>query len=116
MKVGVSIIAESNFIREDTPTIKRLLKKYDYKCITIRFEGDLHTLHKRFLKREYSDERHSGLVANGMFDDFENFEKTSLKSKEFKINDNEIIVDTTDFSKVSFDKIIDSIIKKLKEE
>lgn len=97
------------FVKESIYIIKNLLKKYEYKCITIRFEGDLHTLHRRFLKREYSDERHSGLVANGMFDDFENFEKTSLKSKEFKIDENEIIVDTTDFSKVDFEKIIEKL-------
>ena len=114
MKVGVPIIAESNFVKESIPIIKILLEKYDYRCITIRFEGDLHTLHRRFLKREYSNERHNGLVANGAFDDFENFEKTAVKSKEFKIDDNEILVDTTDFSNVNFDRIIDDIRKKMK--
>lgn len=111
MKVGKSIIAESNFVKEAIPIIKNLIEKYDYKCITIRFKGDLHILHERFIKREYSNERHNGLVANGMFDDFENFEKTSVKAKEFKINDDEILVDTTDFSKVDFNKIIKDIQK-----
>ena len=111
MKVGKSIIAESNFVKEAIPIIKNLLEKYDYKCITIRFKGDLHILHERFIKREYSNERHNGLVANGMFDDFENFEKTAIKANEFKINDNEIIVDTTDFSKVNIDDIIEKIKK-----
>lgn len=109
MKVGLPIIAESNFVKESIPIIKNLLNKYDYRNITIRFEGDLQILHKRFLKREYSSERHMGLVANGVFDDFENFEKTAIKFKEFKINDNEILVDTTDFSKVDFDGIIENI-------
>ena len=114
MKVGVPIIVESNFVKESIPIIKRLLKKYNYRPITIRFEGDLHILHRRFLKREYSNERHNGLVANGAFDTFENFEKTAQKSKKFKIDDNEILVDTTDFSKVDFDKIIEDIRKKMK--
>ena len=52
-----------------------------------------------------------GLVSNGIFDDFENFEKTAVKAKEFKINDDEILVDTTDFSKVDFNKIIKDIQK-----
>lgn len=113
MKVGLPIIVESNFVKESIPIIKNLLDKYDYKNITIRFEGDLQILHKRFLKREYSSERHMGLVSNGVFDDFENFEKTAIKSKEFKINDNEILVDTTDFSKVNFDEIIENIQKSI---
>ena len=116
MKVGLPIIAESNFVKESIPIIKNLLNKYDYKNITIRFEADLMTLHKRFLKREYSNERHMGLVSNGVFDDFKNFEKTAIKSKEFKINDNEILVDTTDFSKVDFDGIIEDIRKYIEEE
>lgn len=111
MKVGKSLIVESNFAKESIPIIKNLLNKYDYKSITIRFEGDLHVLHKRFFKREYSNERHNGLVSNGIFDDFKNFEQTAVKSKEFKINNNEILVDTTDFLKVDFDKIIESIKK-----
>lgn len=111
MKVGLPIIAESNFVKESNPIIIKLLKEYEYNCITIRFEGDLQVLHKRFLEREYSSERHMELKANGVFDDFEEFKKTSIKAKEFKINDNEIIVDTTDFEKVDFDGIIKEIEK-----
>lgn len=111
LKVGLPIIAESNFGKEAIPVIKNLLDKYNCKCITIRFEADLEVLHKRFLSREYSDERHSGLVSNGMFDDYENFKKTHEKSREFKIDDNEIIIDTTDFTTVD----INAIIKQLQE-
>lgn len=113
MKVGRTLIVESNFVKESVPIIKKLLNKYNYKSITIRFEGDLQILHNRFLKREYSTERHIGLVSNGVFDDFKNFEQTALKSKEFKINNNEILVDTTDFSKVNFDEIIHNILNSL---
>lgn len=111
MKSGLPLIAESNFVKESAPIIKKLLDTYGYKSITIRFEGDLHILHERFLKREYSSERHMGLVSNGVFDDFENFEKTAVKSKEFNINGDEILVDTTDFSKVNFYEIIENIQK-----
>lgn len=115
MKVGMSVIAESNFVKESIPFIKNLLEKYEYKSITVRFEGDLHTLHKRFLQRECSGKRHEGLVSNGVFDDFENFEKTSIKANEFIINDNEIVVDTTDFAKVDLNRIIDAIKANLGE-
>ena len=115
MKVGMSVIAESNFVKESIPFIKNLMEKYEYKSITVRFEGDLQTLHKRFLQRECSGERHEGLVSNGVFDDFENFEKTSIKANEFIINDNEIVVDTTDFAKVDLNRIIDAIKANLGE-
>ncbi len=113
MKVGSPLIVESNFVKESVPIIKKLLTKYNYRSITVRFEGDLHILHKRFLKREYSTERHEGLISNGLFDDFENFEQAAIKSKEFKINNNEIIVDTTDFLKVNFNEIIYNILNSL---
>lgn len=113
LKVEKPLIVESNFVKESVPIMKKLLKKYGYKSITIRFEGDLKVLHKRFLEREYSTERHLGLIANGVFNEFKNFEQTAIKSKEFKIDDNEILVDTTDFSKVDFDEIIQKLLNFL---
>ncbi len=113
MKVGHAFILESNFVKESIEALNNLIKKYDYKCITVKFEGDLKTLHQRFLKREYSEERHQGLVSNGTFDDFEEYLKHSNKLKEFKINDDEIVVDTTDFSKVNFENIMKQINEKI---
>ena len=63
--------------------------------------------------RENTSERYQGLVSNGAFDDFETFTKLSEKCKEFKINDNELIVDTTDFSNINIDEIINDINKKI---
>lgn len=114
MKVGMPLIAESNFSKESIPIIKALLRKYNYKCITLRFEGDLKILHSRFLKREYSNNRHMGLVANGKFDDYRSFEQTSQKAREFRIDNNEIIIDTTDFDNVYFNALIEEILNKLK--
>lgn len=109
MKVGRPLIIESNFGKEAVPIIKDMLSNYQYKSITVRFGGDLNVLHERFLKREYSDERHIGLKSHGKFDSFEKFKETSVKAKEFKIDDNEIYVDTTDFDKVDFDELVSNI-------
>lgn len=109
MKAGMPLVAESNFTEESIPMIKALLNKYNYKCVTVRFTGDLHILHERFIKREYSDERHSGLFSNGKFDNYEVFESRASVLRNFKINDNEIVVDTTDFDTVDYNKIIDFI-------
>ena len=73
MKVDKPFVAESNFVKESVPIIKALLDKYNYNCITVRLEADLKVLHKRFLEREKSDERHPGLRSNGVFEDFANF-------------------------------------------
>lgn len=109
METSQAFILESNFVKESVDILNALINKYNYKCITIRFKGDLETLHKRFLKREYSEERHQGLVSNGKFDNFEEYVRYSNKLKEFKINDDEIVIDTTDFSKVNLESIMNQI-------
>ena len=113
MKVGCTFILESNFVKQSSDILKKLISNYNYNSITIRFETDLKILHKRFLMRENTSERHQGLVSNGAFDDFETFTKLSEKCKEFKINDNELIVDTTDFSNINIDEIINDINRKI---
>ena len=113
MKAWCPFILESNFVKQFSDILKKLILSYNYNSITIRFETDLKILRKRFLMRENTSERHEGLVSNGVFDDFETFTKLSEKYKEFKINDNEIIVDTTDFSNINIDEIISDINRKI---
>ena len=113
MKAWCPFILESNFVKQSSDILKKLILSYNYNSITIRFETDLKILRKRFLMRENTSERHEGLVSNGVFDDFETFTKLSEKYKEFKINDNEIIVDTTDFSNINIDEIISDINRKI---
>ena len=73
MEANQAFILESNFIKESEDILKTFISKYDYKCITIKFIGDLKVLHERFKQREYSEERHQSLVANGKFDSFEEY-------------------------------------------
>ena len=115
MKVGSMFIIESNFTSNSSIQIHKLIEKYNYKCIVIRFDADLTILHKRFLERERTVERHPGLVTEGVFDDFEKFKEVSNKAREFKINDEEILIDTSDFSKVKFEKIIEVVREKINE-
>ena len=113
MKVGNSFILESNFGKQAIPVLENLISKYKYNSLTIRFNCETQTLHKRFLKREQSEERHMGLVANGVFDKIEDFKKTIDLANEFKISSNEIIVDTTDFNHIDINKLIEKIEEKL---
>lgn len=109
MKAGCSFVLESNFVTQSSDILKKLILNYNYNSITIRFETDLKVLHKRFLMRENTSERPQGLVSNGAFDDFETFKKLSNNCKEFKVNNNELIVDTTEFSSINIDDIIKKI-------
>lgn len=115
MKIGMAFIIESNFTSNSSIQIQELIEKYHYKCIVIKFDADMRILHERFLEREKRIERHPGLVAEGVFDDFEKFKEVSSKAKGFKMNEEEILVDTSDFSKVKFEEIIEIIKEKIKK-
>lgn len=115
MKIGMAFIIESNFTSSSSVQIHELMEKYQYKCIVVKFDADMKILHERFLKREKMIERHPGLVAEGAFDDFEKFKEVSSKAKEFKINGEEILVDTSDFTKVQLEKIIEAIKEKIEQ-
>lgn len=115
MKTNSSFIIESNFTKDSATKISELLKKYHYKSITIKFDADLKILHRRFLEREKKSERHPGLVANDTFDDFENFKEVAEKAREFKIDgQEEIVIDTSDFSEVNWKEIDKKVKNKIK--
>lgn len=117
MKTGSIFIIESNFTNASSIKINELLNKYHYKSIVIKFDADIRTLHQRFLEREKKTERHPGLVADGIFDDFEKFKEIAKKAKNFELGDNkEILVDTTDFSKVDFKWILEELKRKIKDQ
>ncbi len=59
-------------------------------------------------------ERHKGLLVNGEFDKFEKFYEVQERANEFKIDENDIIVDTTDFSKVDYREILKKIKSSMK--
>lgn len=114
MKTGASFIIESNFTSDSAININELLKKYHYESLVIKFDADIKILHKRFLDREKSLERHPGLLANGIFDDIEKFKEVSNKARNFKLNDGkEILIDTSDFSKIDFGEIMKEIKSKI---
>lgn len=108
MKSGQAIIFESNF--NTCPDIlKSMVNKYGYKVITILFDGNAHVIHKRFVERDSTEERHPGLVSDGRFNNFEFFMKATQACRDFDYGDLKLTVDTTDFSKVYYDDIIAKI-------
>jgi len=116
LEVGQSIILEE------------LIANYQCKLITIRFYADIHKLIEQFIERDSSPERHRGHVINTQYPEV--METKSLESQtinpslflttmeqrgilHFSIGGEEIIVDSTDFSKLSYDQILNKIKEKL---
>lgn len=113
MKTDASFVLESNFTPSHTDALNSLLEKYGYKALTISFEGDMETLHKRFCERDVSDERHPAhRLKSKMYYDIEVFKKVFSPMKEFAVGD-KITVDTSDFSTVDYDDVDASAINFL---
>jgi predicted kinase len=113
MKSKQTIIFESNFGNTCPDKLKTMVDTYGYKVITILFDGDVEVVHKRFVERDLTDERHPGLVSKGRYNDFEFFKKATQPCRDFNYGDCIITVDTTDFSKVSYDEIVTQIVSSL---
>lgn len=111
MQAGGPVIMESNFTGDSGEIIGRLAERYGYRTITVLFDGDAAVIHRRFLERDATEERHPGLVSNGVFSDLAFFEKQVQPCREFHFGDSVITVDATDFSKVSYDEIVEQILE-----
>lgn len=112
MKTNQIFIIESNFTKPCPNILNSIVNKYKYKVITVLFDGDVEVIHQRFLARDVTEERHQGLVSNNYFSDFELFKKATKPSRDFDYGDIRIIVDSTDFSKVSYDDIVVKILEQ----
>ena len=105
MKADVSFVIESNFPPYAADVLLPLIETYSYQALTVLFDADIEVLHKRFLKRDVTDERHPGLTSkSNVFDNFNIFSKETLPLRNFCVGDR-IIVDTTDFTTVDYNEI-----------
>lgn len=123
MRSGGSFILENNFENVQKPGLQRLFAGYSYRTVTVRFGGDVQVIYQRYLARNTSPERHGGHKANdcwpapagdGMLrapmsmDEF----VSGVKSRgiaEFSLGGEEIYVDTTDFSRVSYEGLVEQV-------
>ena len=113
MKADVSFVLESNFSPTSADVLLPLVQQYHYQALTVLFDADIKVLHKRFCERDLTAERHPGLITKGADPvDFDTYSKGTLPLRDFCIGE-KIIVDTTDFSKVDYDKINDLVLKKI---
>lgn len=126
MKAGQPFILENNFEYSSERGLKNLLEKYHYSVLTITLTGNYKTIYQRFLEREHSPERHRGHVVNDCYP--EKKENDSRKQKAtsisyesyvngikergfdaFLVDGKQIIVDTSEFSKIDMEKLFSQI-------
>ena len=113
MRTDQSFVFESNFVSQCKDFLNPMVSKYGYKAITVLFDGNIEIIHKRFLERDITEERHPGLVSNSYFSDFNFFKSATEACRTFCFGDKKIVVDATDFSNISYDRITEEVIKQL---
>lgn len=109
MKADNPYIFESNLGADCPPALEKLVHQYDYKVVTVLFDGDPKVIHRRFMEREGTKDRHPGLVSGNRFTSAEEFEKRTAPCRDFSYGDHIIRVDTTDFTTVSYERIVEAI-------
>ena len=121
METRYPIIIEGNFVPaglkkvDEAGVIKALIENYDYQSLTYKFTGDTQVLHKRFAKRENTPERGK---ANTMFAEilFKDFDIWCHNLDAFNVGGEIIKVDTTNFEKVDYKRLITLAEKFLQNE
>ena len=100
LQVGEICILESNFYKPEIEKIKNLLEKYDYKCLTYMFKGDIDVLGERFISR--GRERH-WVHGKPNLDDM----KRSIEHRErMDVEIGQMVyVDATSFEKIDYEAL-----------
>lgn len=125
MMAGKPFILENNFEDSSVEGIAGLIKKYEYKPVTVMFDGDIEVICQRFIERDRQPERHRGHVVNTAYPEtgspapyipvqLEAFQEGMKKRgyRRFSVGGSVIPVDCTDFSQVDYD----AVARKVKKE
>ena len=111
-EVGYPVIIEGNFVPEgvkridESKIIRGIINKYSCKPLVFKFSGDTKILHRRFIERERLPER--GQVNKMGFEpSYTEFDAWCHNLDKFDVGGKVIKIDTTDFSKVNFERYIE---------
>lgn len=123
MKRGQSFILENNFENVSKEGLVAILEKYSYKAITVTLTGDYEKIYQRFLKRNDSPDRHRGHVVNDCYPEkmqnnfvasipYESFVNGIVNRgmDRFVANGPHIILDTTDFTRIDKERLLQQIV------
>lgn len=122
MQCGRPFILENNFEDASRQGLLDVLEKYGYTAVTVMLTGDYRAIYTRFLAREKSPQRHRGHVVNDRYPEDEERRTPAPISYEgfvagitgrgmdrFMLPGPRIVVDTTDFGRVKWEKLLEEI-------
>ena len=104
MKAGTSFILESNFTTRGIADLSPLVQKYNYRALTVLLDTDAEIAYKRFCEREGLP-----LPTSNTKDDIDNGNVVASGYRDFCVGE-KITIDTTDFTKVDYNRIDDLVI------
>lgn len=126
MESKKAFILENNFEEISMIDLNNLINHYNYKIVHVHVTGNYQVIYKRFIERDRSGHRHLGHVLNTRYpcQDLASYKEItydeflmSIKSRgmeDFKIVENRIVVDHTDFSKIDYQSILNRIRESIK--
>ena len=104
LKAGMPCILESNFKLNEIEQIQSLLDKYNCRCLSFIFKGDLDILFYRYMERDDSEKRH--WVHSTAGENSENFGQWHLQYGIGKACIGKtIITDATSFTDIDYDEL-----------
>lgn len=103
MKSDCPLIAEYIFSNHQSmrEQLDALVSRYGYKTINIHFDADIEAAYKRVVERNKNSE---GIIIDL---DFETFSERVSQNRGFSFGERRIAVNTNDFSKISYDDIVE---------
>ncbi|MCL2055986.1 MAG: ATP-binding protein [Oscillospiraceae bacterium] len=113
IETGCPIIIEGNFVpygvkkTDEAGVIKALIEKYNCRSLTFKFVGGTRILHKRFIERDILPERGQANMM-GYEPSYDEFDLWCRNLDGFDLKDSIVMVDTTDFGMVNFEKHIET--------
>lgn len=120
LETGNPVIIEGNFTpagvkkTNEAGEIRRLIEKYGCSPLTFKFTGSTRVLFQRFVNREGSPERGQANTMQIPFS-YEDFSLWCHNLDNFDVGGEVVMVDTTNFDTVDFDKHTALARKFLKE-
>lgn len=122
MRTGKPLILENNFENVQKPGLEKLVQKHSYHTVTVRFGGDITVIYQRYLARDTSAQRHGGHKTNAAWPptgeplvcapptlaEFAAGVQTRGIA-EFTLGGEDIYVDSTDFSRLSYEHILEQV-------
>ncbi len=106
LAAGSDVLLESNFRPHEAQSLRQLIAASGGRSLSFVLAGDMRTLYQRFIARDASPERDPIHKSHGT-PAFESFAGSQAAMAVFDAGGERIVVDTTDFSLVPYEALIE---------